>query len=520
MNRARITWPAVVTAAVALALGVFAMNPLPIGVFHDDARYLLLARSIAEGTGYRFMFVPGTPAGTHFPPAFPLVLAALWKVAPPFPASVALFKLLNALMLALAALATFGFARKRAGLAPWAAAGAALAFAGSVPEIFLDSVLFSEQFFIAGMLGALLVAERAVRDPASAEHPGPSLARIAVAAGLAIGAVTMIRTIGVALAAGLAITLITRRQWREFAMSMAGIAVFAVPWQLWTMRHGGEVPPIAAGDYGTYGNWMMVALHSQGYGFILRVAGTNLRGLGIPLNLFGAEHAPPLIASLVAIPLLVALGVGTLRLARRAPVTVASTAVYLLVVLVWPYAPDRLLWPVWPVMLIAAACGAADILAWRPATPARRASRTIELAALAVCGLLFVRWNVTQYRSRSWEGPAAANAKLAIAASETAAHLPPGLVASEFDALVSLYTGRQAVPLLPLMAARYLNTRTPSEAAAQLSEILDAYHPRFLLVGTPEAFEAARLLAHANVPRVRFSGITPSGIVLYVSTTP
>jgi hypothetical protein len=171
-------------------------------------------------------------------------------------------------------------------------------------------------------------------------------------------------------------------------------------------------------------------------------------------------------------------------------------------------------------MLIAAACGAADILAWRPATPARRASRTIELAALAVCGLLFVRWNVTQYRSRSWEGPAAANAKLAIAASETAAHLPPGLVASEFDALVSLYTGRQAVPLLPLMAARYLNTRTPSEAAAQLSEILDAYHPRFLLVGTPEAFEAARLLAHANVPRVRFSGITPSGIVLYVSTTP
>src|ERR1019366_5056821 len=127
----------VVTVAASLALGVFAMNPLPIGAFHDDARYLLLARSIAEGTGYRFVFVPGAPAGTHFPPAFPLVLAALWKVAPAFPASVTLFKLLNALLLALAAFAAFVFARARAGLASWTAAGVALAFAGSVPVLFL-----------------------------------------------------------------------------------------------------------------------------------------------------------------------------------------------------------------------------------------------------------------------------------------------------------------------------------------------------------------------------------------------
>lgn len=520
MNRSAIGWPAVVTVAVALALGVFAMNPLPIGVFHDDARYLLLARSIAEGTGYRFAFVPGSPAGTHFPPAFPLVLATIWKVAPAFPANVALFKLLNALMLALAALAAFAFARERAGLAPWAAAGVALAFAGSVPEIFIDSVLFSEPFFIAGLFGALLVAEQVVGSPASREVAGPPLARIAFAAGLAIGAVTMIRTIGIALGVGIAITLITRRQWREFALSMAGIAMFVVPWQLWTMWHGGEIPQILSGDYGTYGNWVKVALHSEGNGFFLRVAGTNLRGFGIPLTVFGAGNASPLMASLVAIPLLVALAVGTARLARRAPTSVAFMAVYLFVVLIWPYAPDRLLWPVWPVLLIGIASGAADIVAWRPAAAARRASRNIELAALAVCALLFVRWNVDQYRSRSWEGPAAANAKLAIAASETAAQLPAGLVASEFDALVSLYTGRQAIPLLPLMAAGYLHTRTPSEAAAQLADILDAYHPRFLLVGTPEAFDAARLLAHAAAPRIRFSGVSPSGILLYVPTSP
>lgn len=520
MSRRVIGWPAGVTFLAALGLGVFAMNKLPIGVFHDDARYLLLARSIAQGTGYRFVFVPGLPAGTHFPPAFPLVLAALWKVAPAFPASVIFFKLLNAFMLALAALMTYVFARARAGLGPWAAVGIALVFAGSVPELFIDSVLFSEPFFIAGMLGALTVAELVVQRPAPDGRAASTLATVAVAAGLAIGAVTMIRTIGIALGAGAAITLVMRRQWRDFALVMAGIALFVVPWQLWTMRHGTEIPQILSGDYGTYVNWIKVALHSEGYGFELRVAATNLPGFAIPLNLLGLRSAPPAVTALVAVPLLVALALGTVRLARRTPMTVASTAVYLFVVLIWPYAPDRLLWPVWPVLLVAAACGAADIVAWRPVAPLRRASRTIELAALAICMLLFVRWHAVQYRSRSWEGPAAANAKLAVAAAKAAATLPPGLIACEFDAFVSLYAGRPAIPILPLMAAGYLRTRPPAEAATQLGEILDVYHPSFLLVGTPEAFDAARLLAHATSPRIRFSGVLPSGLLLYVPTPP
>jgi hypothetical protein len=520
VNRRAIDWPAIVAVTVALALGVFAMNPLPIGVFHDDARYLLLARSIAEGTGYRFVFVPGAPAGTHFPPAFPLVLAALWKIAPAFPANVALFKLLNAVMLALAAFAAFLFARGRAGLAPWVATGVAIAFAGSVPEIFIDSVLFSEPFFIASMLCSLILSEHLVQASERGEHTGRQLAMLAFAAGAGIGAVTMVRTIGLALAVGIAITLVRRRRWREFAFAMAGISLFVVPWQWWTMRHGGEIPGILSGDYGTYVNWLKVALRSEGNGFELRVVEANLRGLGIPLALFGVGDASSPVAFLVAAPLLVALAAGVARLARRAPVTVATTAAYLFVVLIWPYAPDRLLWPVWPILLTATACGAADIVAWRPVAAGRRAARLTEIGALVLCAVLFVRWHVAQYRARSWEGRAAANARIAIAAAEAAAHLPPGLVACEFDAFVSLYTQRQAVPILPLMAADYLRERPPAEAAAQLAEILDAYHPRFLLVGTPEALDAARLLAHAPAPRIRFSGAPSSGILLYVPTSP
>jgi hypothetical protein len=509
-------WSAVVTIAAALGLGVFAMNPLPIGAFHDDARYLLLARSIAEGTGYRFVFTPGAPAATHFPPAFPVVLAALWKVAPSFPASVTMFKLLNAFMLSLAAFATFTFARVRGGVAPWAACIVALAFACSVPVLFLDGVLFSEPFFIASLLGALMLAERSLRGQ-TYEGDRWSLPGLAFAAGAAIGGVTMIRTLGIALGVGLAITLVARREWKCLAISMAGIAVLVVPWQLWTMRHGGEIPPILAGDLGTYGSWVGAALHSEGNGFIMRVAETNLKGFSILLDVFGVSG---IMAAIVALPLLVALGIGLRRLHRTAPVSVAALAVYLLVVLIWPGTPDRFLWPMWPVLLTGVACGASEIVKWNTAIARIRVSRAAMLAALCVCALLFLKFNVGMYGSRAWEGPARSNARLAIAASETAAALPPGLVASEFDAMVSLYTGRPAVPLLPLMAANYLRKRTPDEAAAQLLQIIDAYHPSFLLVGSGEALQAAAILARAGSPRIRFNSVSPSGILLYVPLNP
>ena len=515
MNKPALSWPVIVTVTVALVLGVFAMNPLVIGAFHDDARYLLLAKSIADGTGYRFIFVPGAPAGTHFPPAFPLLLAALWKISPAFPASVTLFKLLNALMLSVAAFATFTFARSRANLAPWAAAVIAIAFAGTVPILFLDGVLFSEPLFIASLIGALLVAERAL------ERSGEgSFARIAFAAGAAIGAVTMIRTLGVALGAGFVMMLVLRKRWRAAAFAIAGMALLVAPWQLWTMRHGGEIPPVLFGDYGTYGSWIGAALRTERNGFVARVALANIRGFGIMLDLFAVGGENAIIRSLVALPLLIALAIGSVRLARRAPVSVASAAVYLVVVLIWPGTPDRFLWPLWPLLLITVACGASEIVKWRVDTIGPRVARGSMLAALIVCAALFVDFNVGMYGSRGWEGPARANAKLAEAAAETAAKLPPGLIASEFDATVSLYTGRPAVPLLPLMAANYLRPRTTQEAATQLSDIIDAYHPTFLLVGSNEALAAANILAHATTPRIKFNSVSPAGILLYVPTAP
>ena len=84
--------------------------------------YAVLARSLATGEGYRFLNLPGSPNATHFPPLYPLFLAGLWKLFPSFPANVTLFKFANAVLVALAAWLAWRFARRQAGMNPWAAA--------------------------------------------------------------------------------------------------------------------------------------------------------------------------------------------------------------------------------------------------------------------------------------------------------------------------------------------------------------------------------------------------------------
>ena len=89
---------------LVLVVAILTVTPWPVGAFQDDAMYTVLAKSLAEGKGYRFLNLPGEPNATHFPPGYPLFLAALWKAWPSFPDNIVLFKFANAVWLSLAAL--------------------------------------------------------------------------------------------------------------------------------------------------------------------------------------------------------------------------------------------------------------------------------------------------------------------------------------------------------------------------------------------------------------------------------
>lgn len=511
---------ALATAAIAVLLGFFAMNDVPVGIFQDDGHYAILARAIANGDGYRYMNLPGAPAATHFPPGYPLLLAVLWRVAPQFPANVALLKLVNVVLLPLAALAVRELARRVGALSEVASSAVAVVSVATVPVLFLNGLLFSETAFLIALCGVLIMADRFVVQsvvPTPAAAPAPDAAptpaptwRAALLLGLAIGALSLLRTVGVTLLPAAVVILVWRRRWRDAALVVAGALVFLLPWQLWTSTHARDVPAAVVGAYGAYGPWIAEAWRAGGLDFGLAVAAENLRGMRLVLMLFGLYESPMMVQGVAIVALLALAGAGAARCWPRAPVSVLVFVPYGLLLLLWPFPPDRFLWPLWPIVLVFLFVGVAHLGA--PAVrPARRLAVRVVAVLLAVG---FATWHARSWRDRSWESGERANARMGIAAASVAAALPAdGLVASDQDAMVHLYAGRPAVPLLALTAEQHVRRRSDAELAAQLAGVLDAYHPRWVVVGERESLRAAVQLARNG--RLKLKGADPSNVLVY-----
>src|SRR5581483_10216076 len=58
-----------------------------LGIWHDDAVYWISAKSLATGGGYRLLNLAGAPPQTKYPPLYPLLLSAVWRVNPQLPAN-------------------------------------------------------------------------------------------------------------------------------------------------------------------------------------------------------------------------------------------------------------------------------------------------------------------------------------------------------------------------------------------------------------------------------------------------
>ena len=514
----QLYWFPIIAGALVLAGTIAAMTPWPVGVFYDDGIYLILAKALATGEGYRYLNLPGHPAATHFPPAYPALLALLWKLAPEFPANTVVFKAANAALMGAAAAGLTHFARVRLAIPAPLAVVTVVVFSLSIPMLATATVLFSEPMMLALLAPALLLSERAVS--------GDGRASTVMGAAVLAGAVALVRSIGMPLVVATLLILMIRRRHASAGMYLAVVVTVLLPWQLWVAANGAQVPDIIGGSYGSYTGWVIDAYRERGLAFPLAVLGRNLGEMLRPLRaLFATIPMVPAVMPLVGFTILIALG--AVRTARQAPVLGWFLLGYLAIVLVWPYSPDRFLWGIWPLIGMLIAAGGVELHARARAPGRRRWQQHVALAAACLAAMPLASYTVYHLRGLSgrwWESAqrGSAESMMPLIAWTLRNTSPNDVLASDSDPLLHLYTGRLVVPSITWTAADYVALRATNQQTADLGVLLAEYRPRHLLLSSPSSFAApaARTLVERRPPGLTLTSVLASGGAVFTPVDP
>jgi hypothetical protein len=375
-----------VAAAVAPSAWLaWSFRDLPhFGAYHDDGIYLVTAKSLAEGRGYRILSFPGEPYQTKYPPLYPAILAILWNIVPRFPANLPWFALLSWVFY-LAFLYACWRAFRQFGFGP-ATRAVLTAVAASTPAVtYFSAMLMPELLFCAVLLAALAAAER----------PEP---RWAFAAGILGGLAFLLKALALPLAATVPLWHVFKRRRTSAGAFLAGMAPFVAGWFWWVKEHVTDTTDTITLYYtqylryhfhiGAWDNQLLVSWKNLGLFF---TEFGRLLVVDLPESQWGIHLARLLTAAAIA---------GLVRLVREGKFLqyVVFGGAFFLQLLVWHYPPnERFLFPIFPLMLAGLyrevtnlAC--ALVRAWRTGLAANRVvAAAFAGLLLAVVGLAAVR---------------------------------------------------------------------------------------------------------------------------------
>jgi hypothetical protein len=497
--------PILVVVAAVLA-GVHAIDASPVGVFYDDAHYVILGRALAMGEGYRYINLPGSPAATHFPPGYPALLALLWRVSPTFPENIALFKMMNAVLLGVVAAGTYWSSRKLLDASPLVAAAVALASTIAIPVLLLSSGVMSEVFFLATLLPLLLIAEDAIRRESLRKAP---------LIGAIAGVLCLIRSNAVVLIAAIALGYAIRRRFREAGIATLTGVLVLLPWLLWVNHHDPLMPAQLRGQYGSYGAWFAEGLRQGG----VSLMGTSLRDNLVTTYAIVARSfsfaRQPLLDALTVFAVVTLFIAGTIALAKRATVTLLFVALYIAVTLLWPFSPLRFLWGIWPLLVVISVGGVLSLWRARFAPPWSRVARgvCVVAGAIAIAGAL--NFNIRGYANAWWATVSRSFAPRIqpqlVWVTEKTGHAD--VIVTDDEGAVYLYTGRRALPANAFTAQQYFQPRSAQESARWMAETVRAFSPTYVVAWAKPTLDAAAILASGPRPVLMQVDTIPTGRV-------
>jgi hypothetical protein len=461
-GRASRTRPA---AAVILVVGLLAWAACAasldighVGVVHDDGIYLVSARALRDGQPYGLPNRPGTPR-PKYPIGFPLLIAATLKVAPGAPSLARDIAVARAVVIASGWVffsASYAWLR-RLRVGPLAASLIVLATAFShVSLVGCATTIFSDLPFCA--VTYVLMSRWAGRGPGK---PGASLTN-AFGDGLLAGLGLALRGNGVTLAVGaLVAAWLAPRRRAALAACVLGLGSTIIPLALYPTRPRHLVP---SGDYSLEmrAGWSSPA---SGLRIVANNLGSVVRDLPMHVVFPNGSYTTAVIRLFVALPaaawaarivlgVAVSLGAAKLWRDRRAidaPAWFHAVAT-LGIFAVWPWdsVMDRFLLSLFPMILLSFGTGVAE--AFRRAGAGRVAMRRAAIASLAIAvasNASVVARSAALFHAngRQWPG-ASDRSELASALAFLATREPAAAVAATWPETVSLYSGRQAFPLI------------------------------------------------------------------------
>jgi hypothetical protein len=342
-------------ALIPSAYLAWTLRTMPhLGFYHDDSIYWVSARSLATGDGYRIQSLPGQPYQTKYPPLYPALLAAIWKLDPRFPANLPLATLFAWLLLPLF-LAALWFLLREYGFSLRERTVMLLMAALSPVTVVFSFSLMPELLFTALLLASLILAERATNPEAPRW--------LALAAGICAALAYLAKSIAAPLLITVPLCFALRRQFPKAAVFFAAMLPAIAGWQWWTARHLTRSWDLVTLYYTNYVNYQIYNVPLRDLPLVIwyNLDGF-LQGAG-KLLIFDLPYGSKHLERVVAIAAIA--GCVRLTLRRRALQYPLAALGMSAILLVWHFPPDqRFVFPLYPLLLMGLAteirniCGA------------------------------------------------------------------------------------------------------------------------------------------------------------------
>jgi hypothetical protein len=355
-----------ILAAILVSASFFyiaSITPSSFGFYHDDGIYVVTAKALATGKGYRIISLPGEPVQTKSPPLHPLLLSVIWRVYPQFPGNLPAMMLLSVLATTAALALSYVYLTRHGYATKWQALLVVGLTAINIRTVILGTGVYSEMFYMAFSIAGLYLAERYEREKGWVK---------ATVLGTVIGLAFLTRSAGIVLLAAVASYYPFRKQFKAYLLPVSVGASIILAWMVWGLINKPADVGVNAAYHESYFqtlNQVIKSLQSQSdestitilAGIILKnikmlmVTSAPLVCLGLPYGWLKGFNTYLQFAGTSLIFIAFALiAAGFLRSCRaRFRLLHLYVLGYLALHVLWPYGSyDRFVMPILPFLLL------------------------------------------------------------------------------------------------------------------------------------------------------------------------